>query len=129
MSVPNIYSFPALRVQVKQWYNGGMAGKTILTFCLLTFTGPTWAEGLAAIEKSCLGNKKSKAFCACLERNISKRVKDLDLGEDQVKMLADLAGGRSPASDSEKPDGFDAMADYFAGLEFHCQENPKYSAP
>ncbi len=106
-----------------------MAGKTILILCLLVSTAQTWAEGPASVEKSCLASKKSKPYCACLERNIGKRVKDRELSEDQVKNLCELAGGRTPAADSEKTPEDDAIADYFAGLEFHCRENPKYSAP
>ena len=106
-----------------------MARKTILTLCLLVSAAQTWADGPASVEKSCLGNKKSKSYCSCLERNIGQRVKDQELSTDQLKDLAELAGGRTPAADADKAPLDDAMADYFAGLQFHCHENPKYSAP
>ena len=106
-----------------------MAGKMILTLSLFVIATQTWADGPASVEKSCLANKKSKPYCACLERNVGKRVKAQELSEEQLKDLADLAGGRTPASEADKAPIDDAMADYFAGLEFHCHENPKYSAP
>ncbi len=106
-----------------------MVSKATLTLILIFTGGLVGAAESADILKACLENKKPKTYCACLERNVDKRVKAQELSDDQLKDLIALAGGPKPATDDEKNTSSEAMADYFAGLEFHCQENPKYSAP
>jgi hypothetical protein len=104
-----------------------MVVKVVLTLCL-AWSGFAAAASITAanLEKACRAQKKSRALCACVVKNIEARLKNKDFSEEQAGDIERVLANVS-VRDEEKSGSYDAMADFVAGLEFHCRENPKYS--
>jgi hypothetical protein len=85
------------------------------------------AKKLEKFERACESSKKKKAVCRCISSNVKKRVLSRDIDAARLESAIQIAAKRDPDSD-EKPSYYDALADYIAGIEYHCQENPKYQS-
>ena len=83
------------------------------------------AKKLEKFESTRVSNKKKKSVCRCMAANVKKRVLTRDIDAARLSAAVLIAAKREPDSD-EKPSYYDALADFIAGLEYHCGENPKY---
>lgn len=81
----------------------------------------------ADLGKVCLSQKKPRALCSCIARNVARKIHNKDYSAEQFATLVLVMQNRKPAGEENALD-YDTMADFLAGLEYHCQENPKYSA-
>jgi hypothetical protein len=96
-----------------------------LSLLFLVLTAHAGAVTSSDIEKSCIAQKKSKPVCACISRNVEKRLGKQLLTEEQLEKL-NAAMNAAPQKAEETPEP-NPMEDYLTGLESHCQGKSSYS--
>ena len=82
-------------------------------------------KSLAKFEEKCVARKKKKSLCKCVARNVKARILARDIDKERLEQVLIIATGVSPDED-EKPNYYDSLADFIAGLEFHCADKPSY---
>lgn len=96
------------------------------TFTASAVTAPPSQNKTPNLDKICLAQKKPRALCTCISRNVARKVHNKDYSDEQFATLVLVMQERKPAGEENALD-YDTMADFLTGLEYHCQENPKYS--